>query len=793
MTVSHGLSEIEIRIREAEEYYRHGLYKEASQIYEKLLSESYLDTETAGSIAERIRETESKIKEMESIDKQVLSSQDLDCIRSTWGSQEKPSDILQSGNAFSELGLYKEALGEFIKFVGKKDTPLQETAHLMVDSLLVAHPGGRILEPLNTFLKESDLSDKLRLDVIFTCGQDLLKRQMLEIAEDFFVLVKTEKPLYPGLSLELSKFGKAQKYSSRYAYLLEKNLVTAEKLQQALAIAKTRKKSVESVLMEEFRISKANVSESLKLFYNVPFKDFDPKIPVPHELVQKLKKTFLLENKWVPLSWDLNAVDILIDDPKNIIKTDQAQTLLNASHIRLFIGFKEDIDAYIHLFYKENHEEDDAMQNQAASSGFDMADIAFEEVEDDSDRGQEDTGEENSGHIVKMVDQILVTAYRKGASDIHIEPSPITKKTRIRYRIDGVCQEVLQLPNHTAKPLISRLKIMGRLDIAERRMPQDGKIKFKRKGVKPFELRLATLPTAGGFEDAVLRILAESGAMPLEKMGMSQRNLDCLQRVIRQPYGLVLVVGPTGSGKTTTLHAALGEINKPGIKIWTAEDPVEISQEGLRQVECQAKIGLDFARVMRAFLRADPDVIMIGEMRDHETASTGIEASLTGHLVFSTLHTNSAPETITRLLDMGLNPLNFSDAFLGVMAQRLVRRLCTDCKEAFHPTPEEFDEIQTYYGKGMEDAGLHYAEDLTLYRSAGCPECSNTGYRGRLGIHELLLGSAKIKQLIKRAAPTEEIFLQGASEGMTTLMQDGIAKVFQGLTDIEEVRRVCVS
>ncbi|TYT75395.1 GspE/PulE family protein [Desulfobotulus mexicanus] len=793
MTISHGLSEIEIRIREAEEYYRHGLYAEASQIYEKLISESYLDTETADSIAERIRETEAKIKEMESIDRQVLSSQDLDCIRSTWGSQEKPSDIIQSGKAFSELGLYKEALGEFIKFVGKKDTHIQETAHLMVDCLMVVHPGGRILEPLNSFLKESDLSDKERLEVLFACGQNLLKRQMLEIAEDFFVLIKTEKPFYPGLSLELSKFGAAQKYSSRYAYLLEKNLVTTEKLQQALAIAKTRKKSVESILMEEFRISKANVSESLKLFYNVPFRDFDPKIPVPNELVKKLKKTFLLENKWVPLSWDLNAVDILIDDPKNIIKTDQAQTLLNASHIRLLVGFKEDIDAYIHLFYKEKHEGDDVAENQAASSGFDMQDIVFEELDDDNEKGQEDTGEENSGHIVKMVDQILVTAYRKGASDIHIEPSPLTKKTRIRYRIDGVCQEVLQLPNHVAKPLISRIKIMGRLDIAERRMPQDGKIKFKRKGIKPFELRLATLPTAGGFEDAVLRILAESGAMPLEKMGMSKRNLDCLQKIIRQPYGLVLVVGPTGSGKTTTLHAALGEINKPGIKIWTAEDPVEISQEGLRQVECQAKIGLDFARVMRAFLRADPDVIMIGEMRDHETASTGIEASLTGHLVFSTLHTNSAPETITRLLDMGLNPLNFSDAFLGVMAQRLVRRLCTDCKEAFHPNKEEFEEIRTYYGKGMKEAGLVYSDDLTIYRSVGCPECSNTGYRGRLGIHELLLGSPTVKQLIKRAAPTEEIFLQGASEGMTTLMQDGIAKVFQGITDIEEVRRVCVS
>jgi type II secretory ATPase GspE/PulE/Tfp pilus assembly ATPase PilB-like protein len=268
--------------------------------------------------------------------------------------------------------------------------------------------------------------------------------------------------------------------------------------------------------------------------------------------------------------------------------------------------------------------------------------------------------------------------------------------------------------------IVSRIKIMSNLDIAERRMPQDGKIKFRRKGVPAFELRVAALPTAGGFEDVVLRLLASAGAMKIDEMGLNERNLTVLKRIVAKPYGLVLAVGPTGSGKTTTLHALLGYINQPGVKIWTAEDPIEITQQGLRQVEVKPKIGLDFARVMRAFLRADPDVIMIGEMRDEETASIGIEASLTGHLVFSTLHTNSAPETVTRLLDMGLNALNFSDAFLGVLAQRLTRRLCSSCRKAYVLGREEFEELQVLYGREWFDrTGLEYSENIKLYKPVG--------------------------------------------------------------------------
>ena len=344
-----------------------------------------------------------------------------------------------------------------------------------------------------------------------------------------------------------------------------------------------------------------------------------------------------------------------------------------------------------------------------------------------------------------------------------------------------------------AKGILSRIKIMAGLDIAEKRLPQDGKIKFRRKGIPTFEMRVATLPTAGNFEDAVLRILANFEAMKLEDMDLSKRNLTTMKSIIKKPYGLILAVGPTGSGKTTTLHSALAQINRPGVKIWTAEDPIEISQAGLRQVEVKPKIGLNFARIMRAFLRADPDIIMIGEMRDEETAAIGIEASLTGHLVFSTLHTNSAPETITRLLDMGLNPLNFSDAFLGVLAQRLVRRLCPECKTQYHPTRQEFEEMVNDYGEEQfKETGIKYGKDIFLYAPSGCQSCYGTGYKGRIAIHELMEGTPQIKLLIKQQANTEILFETAASEGMQTLKQDGIQKVFRGLTDITEVRRVCV-
>ncbi|OQW96638.1 MAG: general secretion pathway protein GspE, partial [Desulfobacteraceae bacterium A6] len=533
--------------------------------------------------------------------------------------------------------------------------------------------------------------------------------------------------------------------------------------------------------------------KSFSAFYGCPFRIYDQKIPAPVELLGNLKKSFLLNEIWIPLSWKKEGLEILVDDPKNLNKSDNIKTLMKTRKINFSVGIKEDIEEYIKRFFDSGKSSEEAAQESDDYSELDIIpDISFEEEAEVEVSGEEP--DEQSSHVVKLVDQVLIAAYRKNASDIHIEPSPVTKMTGIRFRMDGVCQEYLRAPNSMAKGIISRIKIMAALDIAERRLPQDGKIKFRRKGIPAFELRVATLPTAGGFEDVVLRILAKAGAMELDKMGLNERNLAVMKKIVAEPYGLVLVVGPTGSGKTTSLHSALGYINKPTVKIWTAEDPVEITQQGLRQVEAKPKIGLDFARIMRAFLRADPDIIMIGEMRDHETASIGVEASLTGHLVFSTLHTNSAPETVTRLLDMGLNPLNFSDAFLGVMAQRLVRRLCVNCKEEYHPSQEEFDEIAMDYGmQYFEATGIKYSSDLVLYKTGKCDTCDGTGYKGRLGIHELMEGTHEIKRMIKKAATSESLFTQAMKEEMTTLKQDGILKVFKGLTDISEVRRVCIN
>jgi type II secretory ATPase GspE/PulE/Tfp pilus assembly ATPase PilB-like protein len=306
------------------------------------------------------------------------------------------------------------------------------------------------------------------------------------------------------------------------------------------------------------------------------------------------------------------------------------------------------------------------------------------------------------------------------------------------------------------------------------------------------ELRVATIPTSGGNEDVVMRILAASKPIPLEKMGFLERNITEFKAILAKPYGICLVVGPTGSGKTTTLHSALGYINKIERKIWTAEDPVEITQPGLRQVQVHPKIDFTFAVAMRSFLRADPDVIMVGEMRDHETAAIGIEASLTGHLVFSTLHTNSAPETIIRLIDMDIDPFNFADALLGIMAQRLVRTLCK-CKETYTPTQEEFAELMQAYGlDDWQKLGVSYSPTFQLARPKGCSKCGKTGYKGRMGIHELLVGSDEVKRLVQKRSGVEELRNQGRAEGMTSLLQDGIQKILQGHTDFKQVRAVCM-
>jgi type II secretory ATPase GspE/PulE/Tfp pilus assembly ATPase PilB-like protein len=389
-------------------------------------------------------------------------------------------------------------------------------------------------------------------------------------------------------------------------------------------------------------------------------------------------------------------------------------------------------------------------------------------------------------------------------SDIHVECQPGRDKVRIRFRKDGHLKPYLELPHTYRAALIGRVKIMCDLDISEKRKPQDGKINFAKfmPGQK-LELRVATIPTNNGLEDVVMRLLASARPLPMDKLGLSGANLERLRQAIERPYGLVLCVGPTGSGKTTTLHSALGAINTPSRKIWTAEDPIEITQQGLRQVQVNPKIDWTFAKALRSFLRADPDVIMVGEIRDQETAQTAVEASLTGHLVLSTLHTNSAPETVTRLLDMGMDPFNFADSLLAVLAQRLVRRLCTHCRVSRDATEAEVDEWLDDHLHAFADPEVRPAREtvradwiarfgrdgrLQHHSSPGCPQCDHGGHQGRAGLHELLVVSREVRRLIQTGGRVEELQRAAMADGMLTLRQDGIEKVLQGLTSIEEVR-----
>jgi type II secretory ATPase GspE/PulE/Tfp pilus assembly ATPase PilB-like protein len=363
----------------------------------------------------------------------------------------------------------------------------------------------------------------------------------------------------------------------------------------------------------------------------------------------------------------------------------------------------------------------------------------------------------------------------------------------VRLRIDGACSTFMTIPAAYRRAVVSRIKVMANLDIAERRKPQDGKIRYRLAKDREIELRVATLPTSGQDEDVVLRLLTAKQPMPLAAMEFPPATLQAIQAIAEKPHGIILCVGPTGSGKTTTLHAILKHINTDERKIWTAEDPIEITQDGLRQVQVHPKIGLTFATAMRAFLRADPDVIMIGEMRDKETADIAIEASLTGHLVLSTLHTNSAIETVIRLLDLGCDSFNFADAMLGVLAQRLCKRICTQCKEAYHPSQQEYDELVQGYGlREWEQWGVADAKSMMLYRGRGCDVCNRTGFKGRVPLHELLIGSEAMKSLIQSKARTVEMLSVAMREGMSTLVQDGIRKVLHGVTTCRQVRSVAM-
>lgn len=589
----------------------------------------------------------------------------------------------------------------------------------------------------------------------------------------------------------------SKKNPTKFDLLVTNNRITQNELDNAIAEARKGVSDFESILIEKYKVPKLEIGKSLAQFHKCPYIEYSDRTLVDIELLKNLNVDYLRKNHWMPLKRDRTAIEILTDDPGDLDRVADIKRTFPGLNIRFAISLRRDIAQFLVSATGQGSGMGSGDTGSTRKLDENVSDILGELVNEAQEEAKaDDTGsglDENDNAIVRLANQIIADAYRQGASDIHVEPYGEKRETIVRFRVDGDCFEYMKIPQSYRRAIVSRLKIMASLDIAERRKPQDGKIKFKLSETKEIELRVATIPTAGFNEDVVMRILAASEPLPLDKMGFSDRNLAAIKEIAAKPYGIILCVGPTGSGKTTTLHSVLGFINTPDIKIWTAEDPVEITQYGLRQVQVQPKIDFTFAKAMRAFLRADPDVIMVGEMRDKETAEIGIEASLTGHLVMSTLHTNSAVETVTRLLDMGCDSFSFADAMLGVLAQRLTRRICKDCKEQYVGTAAEYEEIRQGYGpEHWDKLGIPQNDTFRLSRGKGCETCNRTGFKGRVALHELLLGSERIKRLIQTKARTEEMVHAAIEDGMTTLMQDGVHKTLQGHTTFKEVKAVAI-
>ena len=563
-----------------------------------------------------------------------------------------------------------------------------------------------------------------------------------------------------------------------------RGLMSQTDLEAAVEESLSREVDLETILLDKYRVPKAALGSALSEFYQCPYVAYDERTVIDPELLKNLSVDYLRRNSWVPLKRQGTVLDVLINDPHDLEKGLDIRRAFPGTTIRFSVALRRDIEQYV-------------LVATGQANGGSITEILGELVDEAGIErfGDTDLGEvnENDSAIVRLTNQVIAEAYRLGASDVHIEPYSDRKETAVRFRIDGTCFTYMRIPAAYRRAIVSRLKIMSNLDIAERRKPQDGKIRYKLAKDREIELRVVTLPTAGNNEDVVLRILTAKETMPLEAMDFAPDVLAAVKELSERPYGIFLCVGPTGSGKTTALHAVMKYINTDERKIWTAEDPIEITQEGLRQVQVHPKIGFTFAAAMRAFLRADPDVIMIGEMRDKETADIAIEASLTGHLVMSTLHTNSAVETVTRLLDMGCDSFNFADAMLGILAMRLCKRLCEHCKEAYHPSRQEYDELVQGYGKHYWDKlGVEYHDEWTLYRGRGCEACNQSGFKGRIALHELLVGTEEIKSLIQSKSRTAEILNVAMQDGMITLMQNGIQKVLKGMTTYRQVRAVAI-
>lgn len=600
-----------------------------------------------------------------------------------------------------------------------------------------------------------------------------------------------------------------------YSWLSESGYISPEDLEGVINLSGSLT-DAEHSLVNDFGIGLNLIGASLAHSSRLSYLPFDnTSIILPEHLTQRMSRDMMNKWAWMPVGEE-NGCVIVVTHDQDVVKNPRHESVSPFAAYGRKIQWKITTHTEFAMFLDWMFGEPEI---PGEVEGENLTEMIAMMTGDDNELTEDDQSATEDNEIVKLINRILVEAYHKNISDIHIDPllrDPVKDSTlAIRFRLDGVLRKYAEVPFKYRSAIISRLKILAGLDISERRTPQDGKFKVNLSGAS-FEMRIVTIPTHSGMENAVIRILASGKEpLPIDGAGFSEQNAVMIKAAISKPYGLFFVCGPTGSGKTTTLHSMLAHLNTGESKIWTVEDPVEIVQEGLCQVPVDRKAGRDFPMIMRSFLRADPDIIMVGEMRDKETVAIGIEASLTGHLVLSTLHTNSAPESIIRLLDMGMDPFNFADALLGILAQRLVRRLCKSCMESYEPSQEEIAGLIDDYFQDMLDANCFtkdtvvHKEKLTSYwreiygrdgrfvlnraSVTGCEVCDGRGYKGREGLHEFLIANNSVKEAIQsRKRPSEIAAIAFRTANFRTLRQDGIEKVVRGGLDIKEVKKVCV-
>ena len=554
--------------------------------------------------------------------------------------------------------------------------------------------------------------------------------------------------------------------------LVKHKIVSKEQVIDADKVARKDNSDIGQALVKLGYASEEHVMKAIAKANGMDYVNLN-KVDIPETVVELMPEAVARENNVLPIAVDGNSLKVVMSEPGDVETTEKLRFILNRD-VRVVLGTRSSITAAINRVYGQiEGESADSMLQEFTDTKID-----FTETVEDEAAAADGNEDENSAPIVRLVQMMITEAVQLRASDIHVEP--FEDRVRIRYRIDGVLRQRDKLPRRQLGAIISRVKILASIDIAERRRPQDGRIKVN-VGEKELDLRVSIIPTNNG-QSAVLRLLDKDNIrVGVRQLGFSEETYQKFQGLIKRPNGIVLVTGPTGSGKTTTLYAAINSLNRPDRKIITAEDPVEYYLPGINQVEVKHNIGLDFARIIRAMLRQAPNVILVGEMRDAETASMGIQASLTGHLVFSTLHTNDAPTAVTRMIDMGVPGYLVASSVVAILAQRLVRTICKKCSTKFTPTEAVIKEA------GLTDEQIARA---TFKRGKGCNTCGQTGYRGRMGIHEILMIDAKVRELIFENAPANVIREYAMEHGMTTLFGDGVKKVVDGFTTFDEVYRV---